>query len=110
MNDERCFLCGASGALKRVQVEVSRTEATPSLLHDRHEHHHVLGDRLVTYEHRLLCEACVAARAAAAQKLLTAAKGGVALIAGLTGLSLLLPVVLCLGAGAVVAALVVLAR
>lgn len=109
MNDERCFLCGASGALKRVQVEVSRTEAQAPLLH-HHGHHHVLGNRVATYEYRALCETCVAARAAAAQKLLTAATGGVALVAGLTGLSMLLPVVLCLGTGAVFALLMFLAR
>ena len=97
MTMETCFLCGASGPLRRVEVVVKRTHS--SVFH--HHHHHDVD----TTELRPLCEPCIARRDAAAKTMMKAAGGTLAVMGGLMGLTFLVPLLFCLGGSALVALL-----
>jgi hypothetical protein len=98
MTTETCFLCGAPGPLRRVEVVVKRTHA--SVFHDHHHHD------AQTTELRPLCEACIAKRDADAKAMLKVAGGTLAVMGGLMSLTFLVPLLFCLGGGALMALLV----
>lgn len=97
MTMETCSLCGASGPLRRVDVVVRRTHA--SVFHDHHLHD------AQTTELRPLCEACITKRDAAAKTMLKVAGGTLAVMGGLMSLTFLVPLLFCLGGGALMALL-----
>jgi hypothetical protein len=96
MTTQTCFLCGAPGPLRRVDVVVRSTRDSLS-----HGHHH----HAQTTELQPLCEPCIAQRDAEAKAMLKVAGGTLAVMGGLMSLTFLVPLLFCLGGGALMALL-----